>query len=63
MTKLKISLKPDACIGCALCNKVCPEVFGMEEAIGIAKIFLPEADAACARTAEESCPVGCIYVE
>ena len=63
MMKLKILLNTDECIGCALCNKVCPEVFGMQEALGVAKLLRSEVDDPCAKKAKESCPVGCIRME
>ena len=63
MTKVKIFLNPDECIGCGVCVKLCPDVFSMEEALGVAKVFRLETDDPCAKKAKESCPVGCIRVE
>ena len=60
---MKISLNLDECIGCGVCNKVCPDVFGVEETLGVSKILRPETDDPCAEEAQESCPVGCIRVE
>ena len=61
--KVKISLNPDECIGCGVCNQVCPDVFSVDEKLGAAKILRPETDEPCAKEAKESCPVGCIQVE
>ena len=61
--KVKISLGTEECIGCGVCNQVCPDVFSMEEALCIAKILRPETDEPCAKEAAESCPVGCIRME
>ena len=64
VTKVKVYLDLDKCIGCAVCNKVCPDVFGMEEeALGVAKLLRPETDEPCVKEAKESCPVGCIRME
>ena len=60
---MKVSLNSDECIGCGVCNQVCPDVFGMEVALGVAKVLRPETDELCAQEAEKSCPVGCIRIE
>ena len=62
MAKLKIYLNPDECIGCGLCNKICPDIFGMQESLGVAKVLRPESDDLNVVKAKDSCPVGCIRV-
>ena len=45
----------DACIGCGLCNTICPEVFEMDDediAIVIAEP-VPEENEACAQEAAD----------
>ena len=55
----------DSCIGCGLCEDVCPEVFELRDD-GLAYVIVnsipPEAES-CAREAEDSCPVDAIHVE
>ena len=60
---MKVSLDRDACIGCGVCNQICPDVFGMDEGAGIAKVLREETEEPCVKDAENSCPVGCIHVE
>ena len=60
---MKVSLDRDACIGCSVCVQVCPDVFGMDEAAGVAKVLREETDEVCAKEAEGSCPVSCIRVD
>jgi len=60
---MKISLNADECIGCALCNKICPDVFGIQEAHGVAKVLREETDDPCVKKAKGSCPMGCIQVK
>lgn len=55
----------DACIGCGLCNTICPEVFEMDDediAIVIAEP-VPEENEACAQEATDSCPTDAISIE
>ena len=60
---MKVSLDSQKCIGCGVCCQVCPDVFSLDEAAGVAKVARPETDEPCAREAESSCPVSCIRVE
>jgi ferredoxin len=60
---MKVSLDRDECIGCSVCCQVCPDVFSLDEATGIAKVLRPDTAEPCAKEAEESCPVSCIRVE
>lgn len=55
----------DACIGCGICESVCPEVFQMDNE-GKAKVIVGEISAqaqACTNEAAGSCPVAAISVE
>ena len=63
VTKVKIYLDLDKCIGCGVCNQVCPDIFSMEEVLGVAKLLRPETDEPCVKEAKEICPVACIRVE
>jgi ferredoxin len=60
---MKISLNRDECIGCGVCCQVCPDVFALDEAGGIAKVLRPETDEPSAKETEDSCPVHCIHIE
>jgi ferredoxin len=60
---MKVSLNRDKCIGCSVCCQVCPDVFALDEAAGVAKILRSETNELCAKEAEASCPVSCIRVE
>lgn len=60
---MKVSLNEKECIGCGVCCQVCPDIFVLEEALGVAKILRPETDDSCAKKAQSSCPVSCIRVE
>ena len=52
----------DGCIGCGLCEGVCPNVFRLNDT-GLAEALDAEvdvADEAAAAEAKDSCPVGAI---
>ncbi|WP_394019177.1 ferredoxin [Anaerococcus cruorum] len=62
---MKFFVDQDECIGCGMCENICPDVFSMNddnvsEAINgdIAEEFIESA-----LEAEESCPVSCISHE
>jgi len=53
------------CIGCGLCESLCPDVFKMADD-GLAKVIadpVPDADKKCAVDAEDQCPVDAIHLE
>ncbi len=53
------------CIGCGICEGICPEVFSMTDE-GIAKAIeteVPVDSEDAAAEAKESCPVGAIEAE
>jgi len=55
----------DACIGCGLCESICPEVFSMEDdgkAVAADKEISDDVMDS-ARDAEEQCPVEAIRIE
>ncbi|HOO26723.1 MAG TPA: ferredoxin [Clostridiales bacterium] len=62
---MKASIDRDNCIGCALCESICPEVFEMDDE-GLASVIVDEIPAESeddALDAAESCPVSVITVE
>ncbi|MBE0475628.1 MAG: ferredoxin [Coriobacteriia bacterium] len=55
----------DLCIGCGLCEEVCPEVFRLEDD-GLAHVIDEEPDEELygpVREAADSCPVDAISIE
>jgi ferredoxin len=62
---MKAFVDKDACIGCGLCESVCPRAFRMNDQ-GIAEPVsedLPAELAECAGEAEAQCPVEAIRLE
>ncbi|HPF17617.1 MAG TPA: ferredoxin [Thermotogota bacterium] len=58
----KVTLDKDICIGCGVCESLCPSVFVMADD-GKAEVIAPETDESCAEDAASSCPVNAITVE
>ena len=59
---MKIIIDEDACIGCGVCESVCPDVFKMNDE-GKAELVIDTSDADCVNEAVEQCPVTCITIE
>lgn len=62
---MKAKVIKDECIGCGLCEQICPEVFTMDdegtaEAINCA---IPADNEECAQEAADSCPTDAIEIE
>jgi len=56
-----IKLDEDTCIGCGLCESICPNSFKMEDVK--AKVIKEKiAKLSCEKEAEDSCPVKAIEV-
>lgn len=52
------------CIGCGLCNSICPEVFSMtDEGFATACSDISEKQYESVQEAADSCPVSAIEVE
>ncbi|MCK9275763.1 MAG: ferredoxin [Syntrophales bacterium] len=62
---MKVSVDEEVCIGCGLCEEICPEVFELTGDIAVVKIEedIPEKLVENSREAAESCPVDAIIVE
>jgi len=60
---MKAKVDPDICIGCTLCESICPEVFRMEgdKAFAFVAVVLPQVEESC-RKAAEDCPVTAIII-
>ncbi|KAJ6680329.1 DNAJ HEAT SHOCK AMINO-TERMINAL DOMAIN PROTEIN, partial [Salix purpurea] len=50
-----------SCIGCKNCANVAPDVFGIEEDFGRARVYSQCGDPQLVQQAIESCPVDCIH--
>ena len=62
---MKATVDRDACVGCGLCESVCPNVFEMDSdsiAEVIADVIPPENED-CAIEARDDCPVSAITVD
>lgn len=52
------------CIGCGLCNSICPQVFTMtDEGVATASSDISEEQDESVQEADDSCPVDAIEVE
>ncbi len=61
MTKYKVSVDQEKCIGCGACVAVCGDVFEIKDTKAQAK--QSETDKDCAKEAADACPVDAINVE
>jgi ferredoxin len=61
---MKVTIDRSGCIGCGLCQQICPEVFLTSED-GKAQVYAQpqKENLAAAKEAEESCPVSVIRAE
>lgn len=60
---MKVTIDRAACIGCGLCEAICPEVFAMDDT-GIAIVTQqPEALTEALQEAVDSCPTDAIHIE
>ena len=61
---MKFNVDQELCIGCGLCESICPEVFKLEN--DKSQVILdpvPDAQQAAALDAEDGCPVDAISHE
>lgn len=59
---MRVSIESDKCIGCGVCIQICPNVFSLDEAQGVARVLRPEGSE-CVEEARDSCPVSCIVID
>ena len=57
----KIYIDKEKCIGCGVCEAICPGVFIMKN--GKAEIKVKETKEPCAKEAADSCPVNAIEIK
>jgi len=62
MSKYKIKLDKEACIGCGTCASLCPDNWVMKDNKAHAKKTELD-DLGCNKEAADSCPVQCIKIE
>jgi ferredoxin len=61
---MKFIVKEDVCIGCGLCESLCPNVYEMRDNIAKIKIAdVPPEDMKCAEQAMKDCPVEAIATD
>jgi ferredoxin len=58
---MNVSVDKDICIGCAVCESICPDVFEMKDNLAVVKAaVVPESMKGSISQAVESCPVTAI---
>jgi len=59
---MKVRVDAATCIGCTLCETVCPEIFTMNDGIAVAQtIEVPEEALVRCKESIEGCPVQAIH--
>ena len=61
MSKFKITIDKEACIGCGACAATCPDNFEMDGDKARAK-KAEVSKVGCNKDAADSCPVSCIKI-
>ena len=60
---MKASVNKETCIGCGMCESICPAVFAMNESVAeVIADPVPSQDESACRDAMESCPVEAITI-
>lgn len=61
---MKAEIDRSGCIGCGICEEICPNVFRIDDE-GLAEVYadIEEADEEKAIEARDSCPVSVISIE
>lgn len=61
---MRTIIDPEKCIGCTLCNLICPEVFkmGVEKAVAYVNPVPKQLEPAC-KDAAAQCPMEAIVVK
>ncbi len=58
---MKVKVIKEKCIGCGLCESLCPEIYEMKDGKAIVK--KTNTDKKCAKEAADSCPVQAIEIK
>ncbi len=59
---MEVVVHQDQCIGCGLCESICPEVFRMTDDNVAEAYHQPEEITDTVQDAVDSCPVSCIEI-
>lgn len=60
---MKVSVDPDLCIACGLCEEICPEVFEVGDNETAIVIGSPDGNEDAVEEAADSCPTEAIIIE
>lgn len=61
---MKAIVDAETCVGCGLCEGICPEVFKMDGSVAkVVGASVPAAAAAKCKEAAEGCPVEAITIK
>lgn len=61
---MKVKIDSDICIGCGLCESICPEVYRMEGEKAVVYVaVVPSASEETCKKAVDECPVTAITLE
>jgi len=61
---MKAKVNANACIGCALCASLCPDIFEMDGVLAVAKdVELSDAVLKSVKQAANDCPVSAIEIK
>jgi|UniRef100_A0A7V3RFK7 ferredoxin len=59
---MKAYVDEDTCIGCGVCESLCPDVFKLQDD-GKAHVIANDCSSGCCEDAKDSCPTGAISVK
>jgi ferredoxin len=62
MTKYKVELDADTCIGCRACTVVCENFVPKDDKAKVVNAIIEQADLKANKEAEEGCPVQAIKI-
>jgi ferredoxin len=63
MTKYKVELDENVCIGCRACTVVCDNFVPKDDKAKVVNATIEQADFKVNKEAEEGCPVGAISIK